>query len=286
MKHIRMTDGRKIPLPRKQKEPETPYVPQLGVTYPEVPDAHLFPPKKEIDLVIDENYPFLDKSAGFRFKSALLYLGIFVLVFCISPIRFGLRIEGRKILKKYRTLLRNGALTVANHIHRWDFLIILQAIRYRRSYFPAWPENLAGPDRTLIRLVGGIPVPRDIHTMKHFNRAFEELHRKKQWFHVFPEGSNWHYFQPIRPFKKGMFTLARQYNLPVIPMAFSYRESRGIYRIFKKNYPLITLRIGEPLLPDLSKPRREAAALLREQTHRKIVELAGITDNPYPCEGD
>jgi 1-acyl-sn-glycerol-3-phosphate acyltransferase len=246
----------------------------------------MIPPKKEIDLVIDENYPFLDKSLGFRLKSALLYLGIFIIVFSICPFRFGLRIEGRNILKKYRNLLRNGALTVANHIHRWDFLIILQAIRFRRSYFPAWPENLSGPDRTLIRLAGGIPVPKDIHTIKCFNQAFEELHRKKEWIHVFPESSNWHYFQPIRPFKKGMFTMSYQYNIPIVPMAFSYRQAGGIYKIFKKNYPLITLRIGEPIMPDLSKPRREAVALLREQTHRKIVELAGITDNPYPCEGD
>jgi 1-acyl-sn-glycerol-3-phosphate acyltransferase len=135
-------------------------------------------------------------------------------------------------------------------------------------------------------LVGGIPVPKDIHLIKYFNRAFDELHARKKWFHVYPESSNWLYFQPIRPFKKGMFAMAYRYNLPVIPMAFSYREPQGLYRIFKKRYPLITLRIGEPILPDLSKPRREAAALLREQTHRKIVELAGITGNPYPCEGD
>jgi 1-acyl-sn-glycerol-3-phosphate acyltransferase len=276
----------KIPLKDRQKEPGKPYVPQLGFAYPEVLDAHMIPLKKEIDLVIDENYPFLDKSFGFRFRSALLYLGIFVIVFFLSPIRFGLRIEGRKILKKHRKLLRDGALTAANHIHRWDFLFILQALRFRRSWFPAWPENLMGSDRTLIRLAGGIPVPKDIHVMKRFNQAFEELHGKKKWLHVFPEGSNWYYFQPIRPFKKGMFTLAYQFNIPVIPMAFSYRESKGIYKIFKKNYPLITLRIGDPILPDLSKSRKEAVALLREQTHRKIVELAGITDNPYPCEGD
>jgi hypothetical protein len=95
----------------RQTDTEKPYVLRLGITYPDVPDTHMIPPKKEIDLVVDENYPFLDKSIGFRIRSALLYLGIFVIVFFISPIRFGLRIEGRKVLKKYRTLLRNGALT-------------------------------------------------------------------------------------------------------------------------------------------------------------------------------
>lgn len=264
----------------------TPYVPRVGITYPSVPDEHMGPVRQDKNFVLDEHYPFLDKSLRFRIRSALLYLGIFTIVFALCPIRFGLRIEGRKILKKNRKLLRDGAMTVSNHVLRWDLLCVLQAIRWRRLYFPAWKENLSGPDRTLIRLAGGIPVPTDIHVIKYFNQAFDELRKRKKWIHVFPESANWPYFQPIRPFKKGMFTIAYKHGIPVVPMAFSYREARGIYKLFKKDYPLITLRIGEPILPDTTLPRKEAVQLLREQCHKKIVELAGITDNPYPCEGD
>jgi 1-acyl-sn-glycerol-3-phosphate acyltransferase len=134
--------------------------------------------------------------------------------------------------------------------------------------------------------VGGVPVPTDIHTIKYFNAAFDELHARRKWFHVFPESSNWHYYQPIRPFKKGMFTMAYKYQLPVIPMAFSYREVTGLFRLFKKNYPFITLRIGEPIMPDNTLSRKEAVSQLRAECHRRIVELAGITDNIWPCEGD
>ncbi|MDR2633367.1 MAG: 1-acyl-sn-glycerol-3-phosphate acyltransferase [Treponema sp.] len=265
---------------------EEPYIPRLDILYPQDPEDHLIPVPQEVEVSIDEHYPFIDKSLGFRIKSALLYLGIFTLVFIVCPLRFGLRIEGRDKLKKHRALFRKGALTVSNHILRWDFLCILQAVRFRRLYFPAWKENITGPDRKLIRWAGGIPVPTDIHVIKYFNQAFDELHRRRKWFHVFPEGSNWPYYQPIRPFKKGMFTMAYRYQIPVIPMAFSYRRPGGLYKLFKKNYPLITLRIGDPLVPDLSLPRKEAVSLLREQCHKRIVELAGIRDNPYPCEGD
>jgi 1-acyl-sn-glycerol-3-phosphate acyltransferase len=270
----------------KLKIDDIPYIPDMGTVYPANPEDHMILGPKEVDLVLDENYPFLDKSLAFKIRSALLYLGIFTLVFFIAPIRFGLRIEGRDKLKKHRALFRNGALTVSNHVLRWDFLCILQAVRFRRLYFPAWKENVSGPDRNLIRLAGGIPVPADIHVIKYFNQAFDELHKRRKWFHVFPESSNWPYYQPIRPFKKGMFTIAYKYNLPVIPMAFSYRPVRGIYSLFKKNYPLITLRIGEPVLPDLSLPRKEAVNLLRKRCHQSILELAGIRNNPWPCEGD
>ncbi|MDR1956441.1 MAG: 1-acyl-sn-glycerol-3-phosphate acyltransferase [Treponema sp.] len=268
-----------------QIEP-TPYVPELDLVYPRNPDAHMILGPQEVEVRLDEDYPFLDRSLGFRVRSALLYLGIFTVVFIIAPIRLGLRIEGRDKLKKNRALFRKGALTVSNHVLRWDFLCVLQAVRFRRLYFPAWKENISGPDRDLIRLAGGIPVPTDIHGIKYFNLAFDELHRQRKWFHVFPEGSNWPYYQPIRPFKKGMFTMAYKYQLPVIPLAFSYRPSRGLYKLFKKNYPLITLRIGDPILPDLSLSRKEAVNRLREQCHTRIVELAGIRDNPYPSAGD
>jgi 1-acyl-sn-glycerol-3-phosphate acyltransferase len=126
------------------------------------------------------------------------------------------------------------------------------------------------------------------HQNLNLGAAFDELHWQKKWFHAFPEVGKWDFYQPIRPFKKGVFTMAYRYNLPVIPMAFSYRPPTGIYKFFKKGYPLITLRIGEPILPDTSLPRKEAATLLRGQCHKKIVELAGIPEgtNPWPCEGD
>jgi 1-acyl-sn-glycerol-3-phosphate acyltransferase len=160
------------------------------------------------------------------------------------------------------------------------------AVRFRRLYFPAWVGNLHGSDGKFIRWAGGIPVPQGLHVMRFFNQAFDELHAKKKWFHVFPESCRWTYYYPIRPFKKGMFTMAYRYNLPVIPFGFSYRRPTGIFALFKKGHPLITLRVGEPILPDLSLPRKEAVQRLREACHKKIVELAGVRNNPWPCEGD
>lgn len=267
------------------------YTPQTGISYPDDPFEHIIPPvRTREDIIINKDYPFLDKSFKFNFMRNLMYLGIFIIIFSISPLRFGLKIRGRKILRKNRQLLKNGAMTVSNHVLRWDLLCVLQAIRWRQLYFPAWKENLSGPDHNYIRFAGGIPVPEDIHTIRYFNEAFDELRKKKKWIHVFPESARWDYFVPIRPFKKGMFSMAYKYKIPVIPMAFSYRKPRGIYRLIGKlrnsDYPLITLSIGEPLLPDTSLPRKEAVEKLRKVCHERIIALAGIRQNPYPAEGD
>jgi 1-acyl-sn-glycerol-3-phosphate acyltransferase len=84
--------------------------------------------------------------------------------------------------------------------------------------------------------------------------------------------------------------MAVKYQLPVIPMAISWRPAGGFHKLVnklkKKNLPMATLRIGDPILPDLSEGRREATRRLRRETHEAIIRLAGITNNPWPAEGD
>ncbi|GMO49233.1 MAG: hypothetical protein Ta2G_05950 [Termitinemataceae bacterium] len=271
-----------------KKERGAPYKPEVGIKYPEDPHEHMSLLPHIYDTKFDADYPYLDKSFKFRVWSTFIHCVIFVLVFFVSTIRFCTRIEGKENLRKNKKLFKHGAMTISNHVMRWDFLCILQTVKYRRLYFPALASNINTADRGVIRAVGGIPIPEGFHAMKRFNEAFDELHAKNKWFHGFPEASSWEYYQPIRPFKKGMFTMAYQYNIPVIPIAFSWRPARGIYKIFKKNNPLVTIRIGEPLLSDQSKPRKEAVNILREQCHKKIVELAGMKEgeNPYPCADD
>ena len=177
-----------------------PYIPQLGIVYPAQPDEHMQELKITHEVKVDENYPFLDKSFKFRFMRGLEYLGIFTVVFFLSFLRYGLKIEGKKILRKYRKTLKNGAMTISNHVHRWDVLFVLLAIRFRSIYFPVWKELLNGSDANFVRLTGGIPIPEDIHTIKFFNKAFDEIIARKKWIHAFPESSRFDYFQPIRPF--------------------------------------------------------------------------------------
>jgi 1-acyl-sn-glycerol-3-phosphate acyltransferase len=270
------------------------YTPKLNFNYPSKLDQHMIEMNYAYDITLDENYPFLEKSFGFRLMRGLVYLGIYTIVVPILLLRFGLKIEGRNVLRKYRTLLKNGAMTISNHIHKWDMLCTLIAIRYHPVFFPAWKENFKTTDRNFVRYTGGVPIPESISLMKCFNRAFDEIHAKKKWMHAYPETAMFYYFQPIRPFKKGVFSIAHRYNLPIIPIAFSYRKPCFPYTLVNlfrsiigyQKLPMITLRIGEPLLFDPNLGRKEAVLKMRKDCHEAIVRLAGISDNPYPAEGD
>jgi 1-acyl-sn-glycerol-3-phosphate acyltransferase len=272
-----------------------PYIPQLNLVYPSRLDQHMIDLKITHETKVDEHYPFLDKSFKFRFMRGLVYLGIYTVVsLLLIPLRFGLKIEGKEILRKHRKLLKNGAMTISNHIHEWDTLFVIKAIRYHPVYFPIWKELLNGSDEGLIRYTGGIPIPDNIHNIKLFNCAFDEVVAKKKWIHSYPEGSKFDFFQPIRPFKKGVFTMACRYHLPVIPIAFSYRKPHfpftlvNLFRsiIGNQKLPMVTLRIGEPVLFDPNLNRKEAVQKMRKDCHEAVVRLAGISNNPYPAEGD
>ena len=231
---------------------------ELDYTYPERSDEHMIKVKKVRNLKFDTSYKYLDKSFGFKFMRAIYWLLVTLIVFPIMRISHGLRIYGKKNLKKHKEELKGGAITVSNHVFYWDYLCVLKAIRPRLSYFPAWKDNLNGPCGKLIRLSGGIPVPTDdIHAMRDFNEAMEEILNEGKWLHFFPEGSMWFFYPDVRPLKKAVFSYSVKFNKPILPITMSFRPRRNITRLFTKT-PCVDLHIGEPIFPDTMLPRREA----------------------------
>lgn len=257
----------------------------MGISYPkDNPYERIIFPKAVRNVVVDEHYPYLMKSFKEKFWHYAIYATIFTLVFLLQKIRFGLKIEGKENLKKNKKLFKNGALTVTNHAYRWDFLAVVQAVATigrRRIWFPALSDNLNGSDAVLIRSAGGIPLPDPgMGAARKFNEAFDTLHKRKKWIHVFPEYCRWSWYEPIRPFKRGAFEMAYRYDLPVIPMAISYRPLTGWRKRFFKE-PLVTITIGEPILPNKDEKRKVEADRLCRETHAKICEMAGIIQNGW-----
>ncbi len=260
------------------------YIPVTLDSFPEIPDTPLLAPKIVHNYDIENNYPFLDKSFKARFLNFAEYAGIFALVFPIQRIRYGLKIIGRDKLRKNRKLLKNGAMTVSNHVYRWDYLAVLQAVKFRRMWFPARAVQVQSTDSGLIRAAGGIPIPSTLGALRRFYAAFDELHKKRKWIHIFPESCRWDYYEPIRPFKTGTFKMALKYELPVIPMAFSFREPGPLRKFFGVKHPLITLTIGDPVVADKDsgKSRNEMSLEMLKNAHSQIVKMAGIEKNMWP----
>lgn len=260
------------------------YVPEPAVEFPsDNPFTRMTPIRgKNKDIKFDSTYNYLDKSLKFKIWHLLIYLTTWFVVFPINRIRYGLRIEGREKIRQYRKCFTNGMMTVCNHVHRWDMLCVLQAMRYRKAWIPMYAQAFNGKDGFLMKHIGGIAIPDNYSGLRKFDQALDELHSKKQWIHIFPESCSWYNYAPLRPFKTGAFNMAYKYALPIIPMVITFRPRTGWRKIFSNSGPLLTIHVGDPIIPDLSTPRKEETARLRDFAHKTLLDMAGIVTNPWP----
>lgn len=254
--------------------------------YPIETDKHYLTVHKNRGIVFDTSYPYIDRSKSFRMRQALIRLLLNVIVFPMCRIRLGLKIDGRKILKANRDVLKNGALSVSNHVHMWDYIAVMRSIRPFRPNLLVWAPNVNGENGPLIRLVGGIPIPdtNAAATMTYLKAVRSLLEQDRGWLHIYPEGSMWEYYAPIRPFKRGAAHIAVKTGKPILPIGFSYRQPGWIRKHVFRQIACFTLRIGEPLFPDTEQDPKARENDLNERCHNAVCRLTGIdpNDNLYP----
>ena len=126
---------------------------------------------KNKDINFDGSYAYLDKSLKFKFLHTLVYLSVWIVGFPLNRIRFGLKIEGREKIRRNRKLFAGGVMTVCNHVHRWDMVCVLQAMRYRMAWIPMYAEPFNGKDGFKMKYVGGIPIPETFSGLSKFDEA-------------------------------------------------------------------------------------------------------------------
>ena len=245
--------------------------------YPEQTDQHYLEIHKDRGLVFDASYPYIDRSGWFRFRQSVVRFLLNLIVFPMARIRLGLKVEGRENLKKYKDVLNNGVVSVSNHVHMWDYISVMKALRPHKTNLLVWAPNINGENGTIVRLVGGIPIPgKDVAAQKAHLKALKGLLNDHGWIHVYAEGSMWEYYAPIRPFKRGAAFIAVSNDKPVLPMGFSYREPGRIRRNVFHQTALFTLRIGEPLYPDKVLKLKDREKDLTIRAHKAVCVLAGI----------
>ena len=244
--------------------------------FPENTDGHYITIKKNDGTVFDENYPYVDRSFGMRSRQFWVRVLLNTIVFPMARVKLGLRIRGRENLKKHRELLEKGAVTCSNHVHFWDYICVLRALRPAKPYVPVWAPNVRGESGSLVRAVGGVPIPEgDIRATAAFIDAIRGVLDGGR-LHFYPEGSMWEFYRPIRPFKTGMAYIACKYEKPIVPMAFSYRRPGWIRRKVFGQTALLELTVGEPLLPGESLPQKERVKDLTVRCHEAVCALAGF----------
>ena len=248
----------------------------MDIKYPERSDEHMITVKHLRDTNFDEHYQYLEKGLWAKIKRGVLSVALYLVGYHAATIRYGLKIHGRENLKKHKELLKNGAITVCNHVLMWDYICVLKAIRPRLQYHPGWATNFEGPNAFFIRWVGGIPIPaNNLRAMVKFNKAIEQVLESGTWLHFFPEGSMWFYYPDIRPLKKAVFKYSVKYNKPVVPITISFRPRKGLWKLLGKK-PCADLHVGEPILPDTTLSMNDAIDKIHKETYHTMQVMNGI----------
>ena len=206
----------------------------------------------------DGNYPYRQKGFGGAvdafIRGVLRVFGPLLL-----KVVYGCRVEGKEHLRALRQK-KQGAICVTNHIAYLDTLFVRQAIGHFHTYFTMAPwNNKKGLGGWFIRHAGMWAFSADLAAMRNLTNEMKARLGEGGIVHFYAEQAMWTNYQKPRPMKDGAFYYAVRYNVPVLPVFFTFKvNKKGCMR-------KLVIHVLPPVAPDNSLPRNERAGRLKEQ---------------------
>lgn len=229
------------------------------------------------NIKVDENYKFISDNPVFNAVSGGLKAFALPALAGLNKLVFKLEIIGRENLEP---LKGKGFITVCNHVNLLDCGMIANAVGRRDITFTTIKENFEIPVvRILVKLLGGIPIPRSAKAMVKFSEAVSQLLEDGHVIHFYPEAVLFPYYNGIRGFRRGAFSYAVKNNVPIAPMIITYHDPESKLR--KK--PIAKIHVLEPVYPNTDLPEREAIKELKDKVTLSMQNAfdnsGSLTDN-------
>lgn len=208
-----------------------------------------------------------------KLQHGFIYLITPLLAF-INKVFLGLEIEGVRNVRG----LKGGAVTVCNHVHGMDCTIVRLALLRRQLYVVSLESNFkmhfVG---WLIKALGAVPVPEDRSKMLKFQRGMEQIIKRGDWVHYYPEGMLLSRYPTLREFHIGAFYTAARADCPVVPMVITYRRP-GWFRSIFSSKPTLCIKVGHPIYACKQMPVRQAADLMCAQSREEMERMMNDGD--------
>ena len=219
---------------------------------------HITPPAFEKIKQVDSSYDYMRKGFFNKIGSFFAVL-IFMLVGVVIRPFYRLKIKGKKNLKKAKR-----AILTSNHINPLDCVLLKHAVGFKGLRITVADfNNPKGFMGCLLRAGGTMPIGKTIVSSQNLSKAIGNFLNKDYFVLFYPEGSMWWNYDKPRPLIRGAAFYAVKYDVPEIPMFFTYR----IRKFDKNGVPKksFTLNIGEPIYPDKSLDQKSQIDKLNEQ---------------------
>ena len=206
----------------------------------------------------DGKYPYRQKGFG-KAAQAVIRGVLRVCGPVLLKVAYGCRVEGKEHLRALREK-KQGAICVSNHVALLDTLFVRQAIGHFHTYFTMAPwNNKRGLGGWFIRRGGMWAFSADLAAMRNLTNEMKARLGEGGIVHFYAEQAMWTNYQKPRPMKDGAFYYAVRYNVPVLPVFFTFKvNKKGCMR-------RLVIHVLPPIAPDNSLPRNERAGRLKAQ---------------------
>ena len=234
-------------------------------------NEHIIDLWEPLEFNIDRNYEYVSKDIIFNtFSDILYYLIAYPILKVLTKIVYDLKIEGRENID----FLEKGAISVSNHVLFLDCAMVGLAWGLKRVYYTTLEGSFKIPlVRKLIKLLRAMPIPEKIKNREYFIKAIEEILNNGNFVRFYPEASLFPYYKKIRNFKNGAFSIAVKNDVPIVPMVFTFREPKGIRKIFKKKKD-VTLKILKPVtIKEEGLNQKQKEELLKNKVHTMMEDV-------------
>ena len=180
---------------------------------------------------------------------------------------YGWRITGKEHLSGL-----DSAITLCNHVHTLDCVMMAIALQHKDLLVLSLPENLHKPlVGGIVRTAGAVAVPQGPAEYRVFYRRAAQDLAAGRFLHIYPEGWLVPGCRTLRDFHPGAFQMALRFGVPVVPCVLRhYRRKNG-----REGLELCIL---PPLTADSALGKRQAAedleARARAAMEQAIAETA------------
>ena len=223
---------------------------------------------------LPKDYKFVRTDGGWKFGRFLVYK-VFAtpLIMLVSSLLT--RVKNKRVMRGYK---KGGAFIYGNHT-----AYLTDAMNPTRIAFPRTADIVVNSDAVsikgaggLVRMLGGVPVPTDLHGLKNFSADIEEAAKSGHWVAIYPEAHIWPYYTGIRPFGAASFKYPAKCGVPVFAFTTTYKR-----RTFSKK-PKKVVYIDGPFFAE-GENLKEKAESLRDKVYAAMCERAKLSDCAY-CE--
>lgn len=227
---------------------------------------------KHQDYVLPEDYEWAPDNiktklmSAIAFRIAQIFGGIYCRLFLHT------KVKNRKVIKKAKG---RGFFLYGNHTQEvGDVFQPVLVCGSRRYFAVAGLANYGIPViGKLLPLIGGLPIPDDIHKMKKMIDGTYKRIKQNYCVVIYPEAHVWPYCTFIRDFPDTSFRFPVDCDVPVYSMTSTYHKRK----LGKK--PGITIYVDGPFYCDKSLSIKEQRKELREKVHNAMVQRS--KENTY-----